>query len=152
MLFRSGNYRALKIVNHYGTLLEVGVANDPRHPRFHEQEILHTISSSSSSGSQYCMKLLESFLVERDTGKHLCLVMELGGMSIEDIRPMIGNDHSLPTALVKSIVKQLCLGLDYLHIECGVVHTGQCHVAIPFLTHSRVHRCQALKHSCLFQR
>ncbi|KAH6909270.1 CMGC/SRPK protein kinase [Coprinopsis sp. MPI-PUGE-AT-0042] len=122
----SGNYRALKIVNHYGTLLEVGVANDPNRPRFHEQEILHTISfssSASSPGSQRCTKLLESFLVERDTGKHLCLVMELGGMSLEDIRPMIGNNHSLPTALVKSVIKQLCLGLDYLHSECGVVHT-----------------------------
>jgi hypothetical protein len=28
--------------------------------------------------------------------------------------------------LVKSIVKQLCAALDYLHTECKVVHTGRC--------------------------
>jgi serine/threonine-protein kinase SRPK3 len=125
--YRDDAYRALKILNHYGTLLEAGEVDDPRRPRFFEREILARVSASDvAPGAKYCMKLLESFHIERETGKHLCLVMELGGMSVEDMRPLIGTNYSMPTAFVKTIVKQMCKALDYLHEECRVVHTGLC--------------------------
>ncbi|EAU85172.2 CMGC/SRPK protein kinase [Coprinopsis cinerea okayama7 len=121
---RDDAYHALKILNHYGTLLEAGEVDDPRRPRFFEREILARVSASDvAPGAKYCMKLLESFHIERETGKHLCLVMELGGMSVEDMRPLIGTNYSMPTAFVKTIVKQMCKALDYLHEECRVVHT-----------------------------
>jgi serine/threonine-protein kinase SRPK3 len=33
------------------------------------------------------------------------------------------NHRGIPTALVKQITKQVLLGLDYLHRECGIIHT-----------------------------
>ncbi|TFK22761.1 CMGC/SRPK protein kinase [Coprinopsis marcescibilis] len=117
-------YYAIKILNHYGTLLESGDFEDPSHPRFHEREVLARVSLSKDSlGSQYCMKLVESFVIQRSTGEHLCLVLELGGMSLQGLRPLISRNGSLPTQFVKMIVKQMCLALEYLHTECKVVHT-----------------------------
>jgi serine/threonine-protein kinase SRPK3 len=33
------------------------------------------------------------------------------------------NHRGIPMALVKQITKQVLLGLDYLHRECGIIHT-----------------------------
>jgi serine/threonine-protein kinase SRPK3 len=33
------------------------------------------------------------------------------------------NHRGIPMPLVKQITKQILLGLDYLHRECGIIHT-----------------------------
>ena len=34
-----------------------------------------------------------------------------------------GSRGALPTSLVKRVIRQTLLALEYLHDECGVVHT-----------------------------
>lgn len=34
------------------------------------------------------------------------------------------EDGKLPIKAVKRITRQLLLGLDFLHRECGIIHTG----------------------------
>ncbi len=33
------------------------------------------------------------------------------------------NNLGLPVPVVKRIIKQILMGLDYLHRECGIIHT-----------------------------
>jgi len=53
---------------------------------------------------------------------HICMVFEVLG---ENLLGLIKrwNHRGIPTALVKQITKQVLLGLDYLHRECGIIHT-----------------------------
>ena len=33
------------------------------------------------------------------------------------------HHHGIPVPIVKRIIKQVLMGLDYLHRECGIIHT-----------------------------
>ena len=68
---------------------------------------------------------MNSFYTYRGNTQYLCLVLELGGMDLGSLKSQIGSDYALHPALVKSIVKQICWALDYIHVECKVVHTGR---------------------------
>ncbi|KAF6754476.1 kinase-like domain-containing protein [Ephemerocybe angulata] len=119
-------YHAMKIVNEYGTFLETNEAISRAHPQFHELDILHRVSSPlrpTGRGVKQCLRLVDSFYTSRGSAQYLCLVMELGGMDLSSLQSQIGVNYALPPELVKSIVKQLCIALDYMHSECKVVHT-----------------------------
>jgi serine/threonine-protein kinase SRPK3 len=73
---------------------------------------------SRNPGRANIITLMDSFEVSSIHGRHLCLVHEAMG-----IFPKIGG-QGLPVPLVKVVVKQLLLALDFLHRECQVVHTG----------------------------
>ena len=53
---------------------------------------------------------------------HVCMVFEVLG---ENLLGLIKrwNHRGIPMPLVKQITKQVLLGLDYLHRECGIIHT-----------------------------
>jgi serine/threonine-protein kinase SRPK3 len=55
-------------------------------------------------------------------GMHVCMVFEVLG---ENLLGLIKrwNHRGIPMPLVKQITKQVLLGLDYLHRECGIIHT-----------------------------
>ncbi|EAT84350.2 hypothetical protein SNOG_08074 [Parastagonospora nodorum SN15] len=55
-------------------------------------------------------------------GVHVCMVFEVLG---ENLLGLIKrwNHRGIPMPLVKQITKQVLLGLDYLHRECGIIHT-----------------------------
>ena len=44
-------------------------------------------------------------------------------MHLGELRTQIGRDYALPIKLVKSVMRQVLRGLDYVHSECKVVHT-----------------------------
>ncbi|ODQ64314.1 kinase-like protein [Nadsonia fulvescens var. elongata DSM 6958] len=73
-------------------------------------------------GKAHVVELLDSFKHIGPNGTHVCMVFEVLG---ENLLGLIQKyDHrGIPMALVKQITKQVLLGLDYLHRECGVIHT-----------------------------
>ena len=111
----SGKHVALKVVRsaaHYTEtaldeikLLNKVVKAKPDHP-----------------GRKHVVSLLDSFNHKGPNGIHVCMVFEVLG---ENLLGLIKrwNHRGIPMPLVKQITKQVLLGLDYLHRECGIIHT-----------------------------
>ncbi|KIY00850.1 uncharacterized protein Z520_03516 [Fonsecaea multimorphosa CBS 102226] len=111
----TGKHVALKVVRsaaHYTEtaideikLLNKVVQANPNHP-----------------GRRYVVSLLDSFEHKGPNGVHVCMVFEVLG---ENLLGLIKrwNHRGIPMPLVKQITKQVLLGLDYLHRECGIIHT-----------------------------
>lgn len=111
----TGKHVALKVVRsaaHYTEtaideikLLNKIVAAKPNHP-----------------GRKHVVSLLDSFEHKGPNGMHVCMVFEVLG---ENLLGLIKrwNHRGIPMPLVKQITKQVLLGLDYLHRECGIIHT-----------------------------
>lgn len=101
-----------------------------------ETEILSKISEasrqSSHGGSAHVLHLLDKFKHRGPNGEHVCLVFDVLGHHL-DFQTARYEDGKLPVKAVKIIARQLLLGLDYLHRECGIIHTGiQCYrIQIP---------------------
>lgn len=73
-------------------------------------------------GRKHVVSLLDSFTHKGPHGNHVCMVFEVLG---ENLLGLIKrwNHRGVPMPLVKQITKQVLLGLDYLHRECGIIHT-----------------------------
>lgn len=72
-------------------------------------------------GARYVTAIVDHFTVEGPNGQHVCMTFEVLG---ENLLSLIKRyRHGLPTRLVKQIAKQMLLGLDYLHRQCGIIHT-----------------------------
>lgn len=73
-------------------------------------------------GRKHVVSLLDSFEHKGPNGVHVCMVFEVLG---ENLLGLIKrwNHRGIPMPLVKQITKQVLLGLDYMHRECGIVHT-----------------------------
>ena len=111
----TGKHVALKVVRsaaHYTEtaldeikLLNKVVKAKPEHP-----------------GRKHVVSLLDSFNHKGPNGVHVCMVFEVLG---ENLLGLIKrwNHRGIPMPLVKQITKQVLLGLDYLHRECGIIHT-----------------------------
>ncbi|KAL9608928.1 MAG: hypothetical protein Q9167_006268 [Letrouitia subvulpina] len=111
----TGRHVALKVVRsaaHYTEtaideikLLQKIVEANPKHP-----------------GKKHVVSLLDSFEHKGPNGTHVCMVFEVLG---ENLLGLIKrwNHRGIPMPLVKQITKQVLLGLDYLHRDCGIIHT-----------------------------
>ncbi|KAK0471511.1 kinase-like domain-containing protein [Armillaria novae-zelandiae] len=65
---------------------------------------------------------MDHFSLESSFGTHSCLVLEVLGMSIEELtRRTLPKKFPIP--MCKRIIREVLLGLDFLHRECGIVHT-----------------------------
>lgn len=110
-------YVAIKILSAHATLLIDGKLN----PEIIVNELISS-ADSSHPGHQKCLSTTTTFRINSIAGKHICLVLPLMNGSIIDLRPPAGNLFAMPVA--KRIIKDVLLGLDYLHTRCGYVHTG----------------------------
>lgn len=92
-----------------------------------EREILSRILEMSRSsfheGRNYVSHLLEQFNHSGPNGDHVCLVFDVLGHHL-GFQAAQHEDGKLPIKAVKQITRQLLLGLDFLHRECGIIHTG----------------------------
>ena len=79
-------------------------------------------ANPSHPGKKHVVSLLDSFEHKGPHGTHVCMVFEVLG---ENLLGLIKrwNHRGIPMPLVKQITKQVLLGLDYLHRECGIIHT-----------------------------
>ncbi|ORY55704.1 serine/threonine protein kinase [Pseudomassariella vexata] len=73
-------------------------------------------------GRKYVVSLLDSFEHKGPNGVHVCMVFEVLG---ENLLGLIKKwqHRGIPRDLVMQITKQVLMGLDYLHRECGIIHT-----------------------------
>jgi serine/threonine-protein kinase SRPK3 len=69
------------------------------------------------------LHLLEQFNHGGPNGDHVCLVSDVLGHHL-NFQAAKYEDGRLPVKAIKEITRQLLLGLDFLHTECGIIHTG----------------------------
>lgn len=55
-------------------------------------------------------------------GKHTCMVFEVLGENMLSVIKKY-NYKGIPISIVKNVVRQVCLGLDFLHRHCLIIHT-----------------------------
>ncbi|XP_041944239.1 SRSF protein kinase 1b isoform X4 [Alosa sapidissima] len=68
------------------------------------------------------VQLLDDFKISGVNGTHVCMVFEVLGHHL--LKWIIkSNYQGLPLACVKSIIRQVLQGLDYLHNKCKIIHT-----------------------------
>jgi serine/threonine-protein kinase SRPK3 len=110
--------------NRHVALKVVRSASQYRETALDEIKLLQKISSANPShpGRQHIVSLLDHFEHSGPNGVHICLVFEALGESVLSTLKRY-QYRGLPTHIVKQITKQVLLGLDYLHRECGVIHT-----------------------------
>lgn len=91
----------------------------------YELDILKYMSQKDSShpGYKHVVHLLDSFVHEGPNGKHLCLVLELMGQSDFNLQQHFSNKQ-LPLHAGRQIAEQILHALDWLHVSCGIIHTG----------------------------
>uniref|UniRef100_A0A4W6EQD8 non-specific serine/threonine protein kinase n=1 Tax=Lates calcarifer TaxID=8187 RepID=A0A4W6EQD8_LATCA len=66
--------------------------------------------------------LIDDFRVSGANGEHVCMVLEVLGHQL--LRWIIKSNYTgLPLPCVKSILRQVLQGLDYLHTKCKIIHT-----------------------------
>ncbi|MCJ1308801.1 serine/threonine protein kinase, CMGC group [Agyrium rufum] len=111
----NGRHVALKVVRSAAHYTETAID---------EIKLLNKIVQANPNhpGRKHVVSLLDSFEHRGPNGMHVCMVFEVLG---ENLLGLIKkwNHRGIPMALVKQITKQVLLGLDYLHRECGIIHT-----------------------------
>ncbi|KZT33954.1 kinase-like protein [Sistotremastrum suecicum HHB10207 ss-3] len=86
-------------------LLQRTITADPHHP-----------------GRRHVISLLDHFRHQGENGTHVCMVFEVLGENLLGLIKRHQN-KGVPMHLVKQIAKQVLLGLDYMHRQCGMIHT-----------------------------
>ncbi|KAK7793906.1 hypothetical protein R5R35_003583 [Gryllus longicercus] len=68
------------------------------------------------------VQLLDDFKISGVHGTHVCMVFEVLGHNL--LKLIIrSNYQGIPIQNVKSIIRQVLEGLDYLHTKCNIIHT-----------------------------
>jgi serine/threonine-protein kinase SRPK3 len=90
-----------------------------------ELEILKQIRNIGQDhpGYNHVNQLLDNFRIQGPHGEHLCLVFEVLGMDMRNLRDRF-EGNKLPMALLKQVARQTLLALDYLHTRCRIIHCG----------------------------
>ncbi|KAG5301871.1 protein kinase dsk1 [Histoplasma ohiense] len=111
----NGKHVALKVVRSAAHYTETAID---------EIKLLNKIVQANPNhpGRKHVVSLLDSFEHRGPNGVHVCMVFEVLG---ENLLGLIKrwNHRGIPMPLVKQITKQVLLGLDYLHRDCGIIHT-----------------------------
>lgn len=68
------------------------------------------------------VQLLNDFKITGVNGIHICMVFEVLGHNLLKLI-LKSNYRGIPLPNVKSITRQVLEGLDYLHMECKIIHT-----------------------------
>ncbi|KAL7746438.1 serine/threonine protein kinase, CMGC [Sorochytrium milnesiophthora] len=79
-------------------------------------------ANPAAPGRQFVVELYDHFTHTGIHGTHVCMVFEVLG---ENLLALIRRYHhqGIPVHLVKQITAQVLAGLDYLHTDCGIIHT-----------------------------
>lgn len=73
-------------------------------------------------GYQHVVNLIEFFFHNGPNGHHTVMVFDYLGENLLSLITRF-KVKGIPLFFVKKIAKQLLLGLDYLHTQCGIIHT-----------------------------
>lgn len=107
------------------TVVALKIGNTNCDAEEHERNLERHIpqSDATQEGRVFLRTALESFVIESEAGRHLCLVYEAMRESMRDFRWRF-VDARIPLPLMKLYIRMLLVGLDYLHCVCRMVHTG----------------------------
>jgi serine/threonine protein kinase len=109
------HHSALKVVKSAGRYAET--ARD-------EIKLLSRVAAANLNhpGRSHIVSFLDSFFYEGIDAAHVCIVFEPLG---ENLLAIIERHKKtgVPIPVVRSIARQILLGLQYLHDECDLVHT-----------------------------
>ncbi|PSN40987.1 SRSF protein kinase 1 [Blattella germanica] len=89
-----------------------------------EIKLLKTVRESDANDPKRnkTVQLLNDFKISGVNGTHVCMVFEVLGHNL--LKLIIkSNYRGIPRANVKSIIRQVLEGLDYLHTKCKIIHT-----------------------------
>ena len=115
---RTNKYAALKIyahdlvsesdvTNESAIYKHISMARNPNHP-----------------GKEYIRAIQDSFYLTSGAGNtHQCLVHDVLSNDIQDLRYR-HPDRKFPEDMLRPILIQLLVALDFLHTECHIIHTG----------------------------
>ncbi|GAA5837086.1 hypothetical protein JCM3766R1_006528 [Sporobolomyces carnicolor] len=113
-----------KTVNKHVALKVVKSATHYTETALDEIKLLQRVVESNPShpGRRHVVSLLDHFTHRGPNGNHVCMVFEVLG---ENLLGLIKRYHhrGVPDHICKQIAKQVLLGLDYIHRECGIIHT-----------------------------
>jgi serine/threonine-protein kinase SRPK3 len=103
--------------------LKVYVNSSKKH---RELEIYQHIQglSSDHAGRCHTRELLDSFEISGPHGRHVCLVHEPLGVTLDEVRDFTKN-RVFDEDLVRQIFRPILTGLKFLHEEAQVIHTGK---------------------------
>lgn len=89
-----------------------------------EIKLLRCVRDSDPSDPyrETIVQLIDDFKISGVNGVHVCMVMEVLGHQL--LKWIIKSNYmGLPLVCVKSIIRQVLQGLDYLHSKCKIIHT-----------------------------
>jgi len=66
--------------------------------------------------------MVDDFSLTGPNGTHICMAFEVLGSNLLDLIKYY-NYKGMPIKVVKSICKQILIGLEFLHNTCSVLHT-----------------------------
>ena len=75
-------------------------------------------------GRHFVRTLLDNFTLNGPHGKHTCLVFEPLREPLWLLNERF-EENVIPSYILKIMVQMLLHGLDYLHTECHIIHTGK---------------------------
>uniref|UniRef100_A0A3P9LQ78 non-specific serine/threonine protein kinase n=1 Tax=Oryzias latipes TaxID=8090 RepID=A0A3P9LQ78_ORYLA len=79
-------------------------------------------SDPSDPHRETIVQLIDDFKVSGVSGVHVCMVLEVLGHQL--LKWIIKSNYmGLPLVCVKTIIRQVLQGLDYLHTKCKIIHT-----------------------------
>uniref|UniRef100_A0A669CUS4 non-specific serine/threonine protein kinase n=1 Tax=Oreochromis niloticus TaxID=8128 RepID=A0A669CUS4_ORENI len=110
-----GQFVALKVVKSAQTFTETALD---------EIKLLKCVRDSDPKDPKRdsIVQLIDDFRVTGMNGEHVCMVLEVLGHQL--LRWIIKSNYTgLPLPCVKSILRQVLQGLDYLHTKCKIIHT-----------------------------
>ena len=79
---------------------------------------------SKHEGSSYVRLIQESFTIPGPYGEHLGMVFEPLREPLWLLGRHLGS-VGLPPTILKAFLKLVLQGLDFLHSECHIIHTGK---------------------------
>lgn len=97
-----------------------------------EIELLNCAASKAKSeavGAEFgldydpCVVLMyDHFEHNGPNGKHVCMTFEILGENLLKVIKKY-EYRGIPIPIVKNFVRQICIGLDFLHRHCSIIHT-----------------------------
>ncbi|KAI8604079.1 serine/threonine-protein kinase SRPK2 [Dissophora ornata] len=113
-----------KVNNRHVALKVVKSATHYTETALDEIKLLEKVvqANPDAPGRKYVVELLDHFKHQGPNGTHVCMVFEVLG---ENLLSLIRRYHhrGIPVHLVQQIIYQVLMGLDYMHRECGIIHT-----------------------------
>jgi serine/threonine-protein kinase SRPK3 len=98
-----------------------------------------TTANPLHPGYNHCLKLCDWFVTESIHGPNFCLVTAALADNTATLQATL--PHTVfPLPVVKRIIKQILLALDYLHRECGFIHAGDPSIIALYMRISNLHR------------